>query len=284
MLDLYLQGAAVVFAGMTLLWLVSIPLRDVSIIDSFWSLGFVACAWIYHLGYGAEGGTFRGLHLALVTLWGLRLALHIAVRHARHGEEDSRYRAMRRKAGDAFVPRSLLTVFWLQGALICLIVLPLLFVQAGERSTGDSFLATPWAGWLWTDLLAILLFAIGFFFEAVGDWQLTRFKSDPANRGKVLDTGLWRYTRHPNYFGDAVVWWSFFVAALGSAGGWMTLPSALLMNFFLLKVSGVALLEKTITERRPAYRRYIEATPAFFPGLPKSVEHDTEANPSGGTN
>lgn len=261
MLELYLDGAVVVFAGMTVLWLVSIPLRDVSIIDSAWSLGFVASAWVYRLGDGTEDvPTAVWVHLALVTIWGLRLAIHIAVRHAKHGEEDARYQKMREKHGDAFVWRSLPRVFWLQGALICVIVLPLLFTQAGERPDG----------WLWTDFLAIALFAIGFFFEAVGDWQLTRFKADPSNQGKVLDTGLWRYTRHPNYFGDSVVWWSFFVAALGSDGGFWTLPSAALMTFLLLKVSGVALLEKDIGERRPAYREYVENTPAFFPGLPKN--------------
>ncbi|MCG8455991.1 MAG: DUF1295 domain-containing protein, partial [Holophagales bacterium] len=158
-----------------------------------------------------------------------------------------------------------------------------LFALAAPRR--DPWISTELlpTGWLWTDVLAILIFATGFFFEAVGDWQLARFKADPTNRGKVLDTGLWRYTRHPNYFGDAVVWWSFFVAALGAEGGVLTVASPILMTFLLLRVSGVTLLEKDISERRPEYRRYIESTPAFFPGIPSEGARKRDGEPSEGS-
>lgn len=133
--------------------------------------------------------------------------------------------------------------------------MPLLAVQAGA---GDP-------RWRWSDAVGLGLWAIGFFFDAVGDWQLARFKADPGNRGKVLDRGLWAHTRHPNYFGDATLWWGFSFFALAVPWGFWTLPSVLLMNLLMLKVSGVALLEKTIANRRPGYREYVESTPAFVP-------------------
>lgn len=254
----HLAASAAVLGLVTVLWAISVRTRDVSIIDSFWGPAFVLAAWI-HRAFGPEASTLQWLHLALVTTWGLRLAIHIAVRHAKSGEEDYRYRQMREKAGESFWWQSLFTVFWLQGVLVVLISTPLLVVQA---QAGD-------AGWTVLDLVAVVVWLVGFTFEAGGDYQLQRFKADPENRGKVLDSGFWRYTRHPNYFGDAAQWWAYGLFALGFPGGAWTLFSVVLMTFFLLKVSGVALLEKTITERRPKYREYIEKTPAFFPWLPK---------------
>lgn len=251
----YLAGVAAVFLLFTLIWLASILKRDVSIIDIFWGPGFVAAAWVFRL-LGPPDSLPRFLYLGLVTLWGLRLAAHIA---ARHQGEDYRYRAMREKIGPSFVWRSIFRVFYLQAALVAVICLPHLFIQVAPRP----------AHLVATDFVAIALFAIGFFFEAVGDWQLQRFKADPANRGKVMRSGLWAYTRHPNYFGDATIWCGFFFAALASDGGFYSLPSFVLMTFFLLKVSGVSLLEKTIVHRRPEYRDYIEVTPAFVPWFPK---------------
>ena len=259
MLNLWLFGLMVVVSCTVVLWLVSLPLRDVSIVDSFWSLGFVISVWIFAGGLPSTGPQL--VHALAVTLWGVRLALHIAVRHHKAGREDHRYATMRERAGAIFKWRSLVTVFILQGLLIGVIGVPLLFSQAGERP----------ADWLLTDWIFLALFAVGLFFEAVGDWQLTRFKADPENKGKVLDTGLWRYTRHPNYFGDAVVWWSFWVAAIGSVNGIYTVPCALLMTVLLMRVSGVTLLEKTIVDRRPAYADYIARTSAFFPWPPKAA-------------
>ena len=260
----WLVAAGVVCGLMVVLWLVSLRISDVSIVDSFWGLAFVVSACVYR-SFGAEpgleGSWFRWLHLGLVTVWGLRLAAHIALRHAKHGDEDRRYRKMREAAGDSrFRRRSLVTVFLLQGALVALIAPPLLFAQSAPR---PDYLT-------WTDVAGLVLFALGFLFEAVGDWQLARFRSDPSNGGRVLDSGLWRYTRHPNYFGEAVLWLGLGFFALASPGGIWSLVSVALMIFFLLRVSGVTLLEKDISGRRPEYRRYVETTPAFIPWLPKN--------------
>lgn len=251
----YGTGALAVFLLFSAVWILSLKKRDVSLVDIFWGLGFVVAAWSFRL---VDGGftTFQLVHLFLVTVWGSRLALHIAWRHQ---GEDYRYRTMREQVGPSFATRSLFTVFWLQAALVLVIAPPLFFAQSGERPSV----------WMWTDWIGLGLFALGLFFEAVGDWQLSRFKADPANRGQVLRTGLWALSRHPNYFGDASVWWSFFFFALGTPGGFWTLPSTLLMTVLLLKVSGVALLEKTIVERRPAYRDYLETTSAFIPWFPR---------------
>ena len=251
-------AAAAIGVCVFLLWLLSLRLEDVSIVDIFWSLGFVIAAWIYRQ-HGPDASPRHLLPLVLVTVWGLRLALHIGWR-SRGKEEDYRYRSMREKVGPIFKWRSLFTVFILQGVLILIISAPHLVLQTAPLDDA----------WQWTDLVGLILFAIGFFFEAVGDWQLSRFKANPANKGKVLDTGLWRYTRHPNYFGDAMVWWGFFFFALGAPGGIWTLFAPIFMNLLLLKVSGVALLEKTISERRPKYRDYVERTNAFIPWFPKA--------------
>ena len=258
----WLLASVVVCILMIGLWLVSLRISDVSIVDSFWGVAFVLSAWVYRF-FGAdpslEGSWIRWLHLGLVTAWGLRLAVHIAVRHAAHGQEDRRYRKMRDEVGDArFRRRSLVTVFLLQGVLVALIAPPLLFAQSAPRP----------GHLVWTDWVGLALFALGFFFEAVGDWELMRFRGNPSNSGRVLDTGLWRYTRHPNYFGEATLWLGFGFLALASPGGGWSLLSVALMIFFLLKVSGVTLLEKDISDRRPEYRRYVETTPTFFPWFP----------------
>lgn len=265
----WLAATAVVLGLMVVLWLISLKIGDVSIVDSFWGPAFVICVWIYYgLGSAASDDGFRLLHAVLVTVWGVRLALHIGSRHWKHGEEDRRYAEMREKAGDAaFRRRSLFTVFFLQGVLVAVISWPLLFAQAAPRTEGPFPLGLHLVG-----VLGLFVWAIGFFFEAVGDWQLRRFRANPDNEGEVLDSGLWRYTRHPNYFGDAAQWWGFGLLALGSTGGGWTLVSVALMTFFLLKVSGVMLLEKDISERRPEYRRYVETTPVFLPWFPNHGE------------
>lgn len=236
-------------------WLVSIPKRDVSFIDSLWSLLFLAAAGIYFFAADATGPR-AALVLLLTAIWALRLSAHITLRN--FGKpEDPRYRAMREKRGSAFLWQSLYIVFGLQGLLAWIISVPLLVAIQGQASPGIL------------DIVAVALWITGFVFEAVGDYQLRRFKADPKNEGKVLQSGLWRYTRHPNYFGDACVWWSFFLFA-AATGGWWTVYSPLLMTFLLLKVSGVALLEKDIDDRRPRYAEYKRRTNAFFPGRPKS--------------
>lgn len=250
-------ASVVILTAMILLWLLSLVLRDASIVDVFWGLGFVLVAWIYR-GLGPEANLRHLLPLLLVTLWGLRLVVHIGWRNRGKGE-DYRYQAMRQQHGDRFGWISLWTVFILQGVLILLLSTPHLMLQS----------ATLEPTWHPTLVIGSLVFAIGFFFEVVGDRQLARFKADPSQRGKVLRHGLWAYTRHPNYFGDAMVWWGFYIFAWGAPGGIWTFPAPLIMTVLLLRVSGVALLEKTIAERRPGYRDYVESTSAFIPWFPK---------------
>ena len=247
---------AAALSMMTLVWVGSLARRDASIVDVFWGLGFVVVAWIYFLA--AEERTPRGaLVLGLVTLWGLRLSLYILWRNWGHGE-DYRYRDMRERHPGTFVVWSLFVIFWFQALLLWVISAPLYQAQL----PGPDSLTL-------IDTLGLALFVVGFAFEAGGDWQLARFKADPANEGKVMDRGFWRYTRHPNYFGDAAVWWGFFCFAAATPGGWWTVFSPILMTTLLMRVSGVALLEKRLQEAKPAYRRYVERTNAFFPWFPR---------------
>jgi steroid 5-alpha reductase family enzyme len=248
--------ALVAALGMTtLVWLASLVKRDVSIIDIFWGLGFVAMGWIYFLV--AEGHATRGfLVVGLVSLWGLRLSLHILWRSRGQGE-DYRYREMRERNPGTFPVRSLFTVFWFQALLFWAISTPLYQAQHPEPGALTVL-----------DILGLTLFVVGFVFEAGGDWQLARFKADPANKGQVMDRGFWRYTRHPNYFGDAVVWWGFFCFAAATPGGWWTVYSPVLMTVLLMRVSGVTLLEKKLQETKPAYQEYARRTNAFFPWFP----------------
>ena len=250
-MTLYLIALAAILLVGALAWVVSILVEDVSFVDSLWSLFFLLAAIVFAVG--AEGLSDRGLLvLGLVTVWAVRLSLHITVRN--WGEpEDYRYQAIRASNDPGFVVKSLYIVFGLQGFLAWLVAAPLLPAIDSSMPLGVL------------DAAAALLFMVGFVFEAVGDWQLSRFKADPANQGRVLDTGLWQYTRHPNYFGDFCIWWAFWLFAAAS-GAWWTVFSPLIMSFLLLRVSGVAMLEKTIQDRRPEYADYIRNTNAFFPG------------------
>jgi steroid 5-alpha reductase family enzyme len=250
----------VIGAYMTLLWLASLALRNASIVDIFWGLGFVVSALTYYvLADGYDGRKF--LVLLLVVLWGVRLSAHIGWRNRGHGE-DYRYRAMRERAGPAFWWRSYFQVFLLQGVLLWIISAP--FVAAMHSQDPDDLTLL--------DSIGTDVWMVGFVFEAVGDWQLARFKADPDNKGKVMRTGLWRYTRHPNYFGDATVWWGLWIIAAGTPWGWATVFAPIIMTGLLLRVSGVALLERTITKRRPEYADYIESTSAFIPWFPKAAQ------------
>jgi steroid 5-alpha reductase family enzyme len=244
-------------------WLLSVIKKDVSFVDSLWSLFFLIAALIFALD--AQPISVRGkLVLALVVFWSLRLSVYITLRN--WGQpEDYRYESIRANNEPNFGFKSLYIVFGLQGVLAWIVALPLL-----PAITSHSTLH-------WMDLIAALLWLVGFVFEAGGDYQLSRFKARQESKGRVLDTGLWRYTRHPNYFGDFCIWWSFFLFALAS-GGWWSIASPLLMSLLLLKVSGVAMLEKTITERRPEYAEYIRHTNVFFPGPRRSLKVLKEAN------
>ncbi|MCB1773496.1 MAG: DUF1295 domain-containing protein [Gammaproteobacteria bacterium] len=248
-------------------WMVTLPLllvmaslgwayaarrENVNIVDSLWSLFFLVSAVVYLAAGGAVMPSSL-LLFVLVAAWSLRLSLHLAWRNAGK-PEDRRYAAMR-DASPGFNRRSLVTVFGLQAVLAWLISLPLAAAFAMPAALQPLH------------LVAVVLFLVGFAFEAVADWQLMRFKANPQNKGAVLDQGLWRFSRHPNYFGEAVVWWSFYLFALASGAAW-TVFAPVLMTFLLLRVSGVTLLESDIHERRPAYRRYKQTTPAFIPWRP----------------
>lgn len=250
-----LLALGVSLALMTVVWTGSILARNASIIDGVWGLGFVGLTWLA-LGVTVAPTARAWVVAALVTLWGLRLSLHILWRNRGRGE-DYRYRAMRERNPRSFPWRSLVTVFWLQGALLWAISLPLLVAVRGPAPRSLT----------WLDAIGAALFVVGFVFEAGGDWQLARFKARPENRWKLLDRGLWRYTRHPNYFGDAVVWWSFFCFAAATGSLWV-IYSPMLMTGLLLQVSGVALLERRLTAVKPGYREYVRRTSAFVPWWP----------------
>lgn len=250
-------GLAVVLTAMTVLWLVSLRIRDASIVDPFWGPGFllVTASWVLAAGPVSPRAV---LVLVLVGAWAARLGVHLLGRNRREGE-DPRYAAWREEHGDAFWWVSLFKIFWLQAAILWVVALPLL-VSVVSRA--------PMGAW---EVVGALVFLAGFLTEAVADLQLRRFRQDPANRGRVLDTGLWRYSRHPNYFGDAVLWWGLWLVAVG-AGGWWTVFSPVLMTFLLLKVSGVTLLEKDMEDRRPEYAEYVRRTSAFVPLPPKEPD------------
>ena len=253
----YLEGLSVVCAAGFCTWLLSLYKRNVSIVDSLWSLMFLLLAIGYALDAGAPGLAPRAiLMVSLVAIWALRLSIYITSRNWGHGE-DRRYQAIRARNEPGFAIKSLYLVFGLQALLAWIISLPLLGAISSSGALG------------WGDMLGAALWMVGFVFEAGGDWQLARFKADPANRGSVMDRGFWRFTRHPNYFGEFSMWWGFY--AIAAAGGaWWSIIGPLLMSVLLLRVSGVTLLEKDIGERRPQYADYIRRTNAFFPGLPKA--------------
>lgn len=247
------------FALAMLGWVASVFRRDVSIVDSLWSLFFLAGTVAYAVTSGALGpdapaSSRTWLVLGLVTAWALRLAGYLAWRNA-NKPEDRRYAAMRSKRGDSFWWRSLYVVFGLQFALAAVIIAPLLVAVGADAPLG------------WVDAAGVALWVIGFGFETVGDAQLARFKADPANRDRVMDRGLWRFTRHPNYFGEAALWWGYYLLAITAGGAW-TVFAPVLMTWLLLKVSGVALLERDIGARRPAYAAYAARTSAFLPRPP----------------
>jgi len=256
MLDVqaWLVALAAIMLLMVLGWLVSVIRRDVSIVDSLWSLLFLVATGVY-VAVSDTDGPRAWLILAMVSIWALRLSLYITVRN--HGQpEDRRYRAIRHNNEPHFWLKSLYIVFLLQGFLAWVIGLPALAAVSGQSSPGPL------------DFLGLGLWLVGMFFEVVGDWQLARFRRSKHAEGSVLDTGLWRYTRHPNYFGEATLWWGIYLMAV-SAGAWWTVFAPVLMTILLLRVSGVAPLEQDIADRRPAYRDYIRRTNAFFPGRPR---------------
>ncbi|MFN5011744.1 MAG: DUF1295 domain-containing protein [Gammaproteobacteria bacterium] len=249
-LSVYLAGlgALAVFAAAG--WALSVLRSNVDHVDSQWSLMFLLAMLVYA---GTVPETQRGrLVLVLVAIWAIRLSVYLTARNWGH-PEDRRYQAIRARNSRGFAFSSLYRVFLMQAALAWVISLPLLGAALGRTELG------------WLDWVGVALWVVGFVFEAVGDWQLARFKRDPANAGKVMDRGFWRWTRHPNYFGDFCVWWGFGLMGL-SAGAWWCLLGPAIMTWLLLRISGVALLERDIGQRRPEYVDYVRRTNAFFPG------------------
>jgi steroid 5-alpha reductase family enzyme len=250
---LHALGLVVALAFAT--WLVSLWRRDVSIVDGMWPV-FIASVGAVYAMRATSLGAFGVVALVLLGLWALRLCLHITVRN--HGQpEDRRYQKIRANNQPHFEFKSLYIVFGFQAALAWIVALPFTALGHDAQVIGA------------VEVLGALLAAFGIVFEAIADWQLERFKKTLDSRGRVLDTGLWRYTRHPNYFGECCVWWGFGLMALGS-GAWWGLASPLLITVLLLKVSGVSLLERDIGERRPEYARYVRETNAFVPGPRKA--------------
>jgi len=254
--QLYLSALALILGIGVVAWVVSVAIRNVAFVDSLWSLFFLVAALVF--ATAAWPLSARGLLVTVpVAIWALRLSTYITARN--WGEpEDYRYQKIRANNEPGFAVKSLYIIFGLQGVLAWIVAMPLLPAIMNPGNIGAL------------EIIAAALWLVGFTFEAGGDYQLSKFKREPSNKGRVLKTGFWRYTRHPNYFGDFCVWWAFYLFAV-AAGGWWTVLSPILMSLLLLKVSGVALLEKTITERRPEYAEYIRSTNAFFPGVPKGT-------------
>lgn len=238
-------------------WLASLARRDVSVVDSLWSLFFLVGALVYS-SLLPRPGPRALLVLPLVGAWAARLCLYLTWRN--WGQpEDRRYQAIRARNQPGFEWKSLWLVFGFQGALACALSAPLL-AALRTGAPAPTLLDVP----------GVLLWSVGFLFESVADAQLAAFRRRPHSAGQVLDTGLWRYTRHPNYFGEALLWWGYYLIA-AAAGAWWTIFAPLTMTLLLLRFSGVALLERDIGERRPAYRDYMARTNAFLPGMPREA-------------
>ena len=260
-LPLALTHASLVLVLMLGLWALSVAIRDSSIADIFWGLGFVVIVWFtWSISDGVESR--RMLVAVLTTIWGLRLALYIGWRN--WGAEDARYARLRQHVesqGKSYALHSLLHIYLLQGFMMWLVSLVLIFALAMDTP--------PALGWLaWT---GAALWVVGMFFEIVGDAQLTRFKADPANAGKVMDRGLWRYTRHPNYFGEACVWVGFFLIALEHPLGIITVVSPATILYALIGPTGKGLLERRMAKKRPDFEDYRRRTSGFFPLPPKKL-------------
>ncbi|MFO0943873.1 MAG: DUF1295 domain-containing protein [Pirellulales bacterium] len=247
------------------LWLTSLRIKNVSIVDIFWGLGFALVTFFCSIGlsrsiFGADLPTPswpQWLLTGMVVAWGVRLGGYLFLRN--HGKpEDYRYAAMREHWGGKFTLRSLYTVFLLQGSLIWFISLPVQCALVGQ--TVDTLRCG----------LGFSIWAVGLFFESIGDWQMYSFKKNPDNKGKVMNRGLWRFTRHPNYFGDFMVWWGLYIFSAQPESWWWTILSPLLMSILLLRVSGVSLLESSLKNRLEGYEQYIRNTNSFFPWFPKS--------------
>jgi steroid 5-alpha reductase family enzyme len=265
-LDIYATGLAAVLVIAIAAWLVSIPVRNVSIVDSLWPLFFLVMTLVY-VTFAPVLAARAVIVVFVVTVWATRLSVFITLRN-RGAPEDRRYQRLRRDNAPDFWLKSLYLVFSLQAILAWIISLPLLAAILGTSPLG------------WLDYAAVTLWLTGFGIEAIADQQLAAFNARPGNQDQVLDRGLWRYTRHPNYFGEFCIWWGFYLLAL-SAGAWWSLIGPLLVSILLVRVAGIGLLERDIGERRPAYHDYIRRTNTFFPGPPRDASAAQVQRPRG---
>ncbi|WP_128891222.1 DUF1295 domain-containing protein [Erythrobacter sp. HKB08] len=268
MIDLLLINVAILLGIVLVLWAISVIIDDVSFIDSFWGAGMgilAVASWLH--GPGSHEGLLATLIMVMAAAWGFRLGGYLFLRWRKEGE-DQRYRRMMRKAREkgrvAFALSALFKIWLGQAFLLFTVSSPAQvgIIAAGER---DDLSLLAYAG--------VALYLVGIFFEWVGDWQLSRFKKDPSNEGEILDTGLWRYTRHPNYFGDACAWWGIWLVTASVGWEWAlyTVIGPIFLTFTLTKWSGAALLEAGMKKKRgDKYADYIERTSAFFPWPPKS--------------
>jgi len=248
-----------IFFYMSVFFVIAVIRKDNSLADIAWGGGFVLVAFLsFFLAHGYAEAR-QVLVTGLVTLWGARLAIYIFFRNKGRGE-DYRYAKWRKEWGRFFLLRSYFQVFMLQGALLLLIAFSAIYINL-HPSRGLTIF----------DGFGLLIWITGFFFETTGDFQLFQFKKDPENRGKVMKYGLWKYTRHPNYFGEATMWWGIFIMAISVKGGLFTIISPIAITFLLLKVSGIPMLEKKLAESQPGYAKYQETTNAFFPWFPRKA-------------
>lgn len=256
MTQIFLISCGTVMAYMTG-WFIAAQVRGRNdIADVAWGLGFILVAAVSL----ASAGVYppRGLLVsALVLVWGIRLALHIHARNRGKGE-DQRYRQWREEWGRWFVLRSFVQIFWLQGALLLLVAVPIIVTNAAPSSPLNLL-----------DVFGVAVWLTGFAFEALGDWQLLSFIRNPANKGQLMTAGLWQYTRHPNYFGEVTLWWGIWLIALSAPGGWLTVIGPLTITFLILKVSGIPMLEKPY-QGRADFEAYKRRTSAFFPLPPRT--------------
>ncbi len=237
-----------------LVWLWSLRRRDVSIVDLFWGIGFIVIGW--RTLTVSDASSLSYLLVTMVTIWGVRLSGYLTWRNWGK-QEDPRYARMRERWGKWFPVTSLGVVFLLQALLSWIVALPL---QTGILLGGKIGSIA---------VVGVMLWLVGLAFESVGDYQLASFKADPANRGQVMNRGLWRYTRHPNYFGDFLVWWGIYLATTQAGFVWWTVIGPLVMSVLLLRISGVTLLESSLKSRLDGYEAYVQRTNAFFPWSPQ---------------
>lgn len=251
----FFAAALILFLYMTALFLLALKRKDNSIADVAWGTGFILVTWSTVVLYGSFSPRQWIVNL-LVLIWGLRLAIRIHLRNRGKGE-DVRYRKWREEWGKSFVIRSYLQVFLLQGFILLLNITPVLFINTYDAGSPGLL-----------DLLGVAVWVLGFVFESVGDWQLDRFIKDPGNRGKVMDQGLWHYSRHPNYFGEVTMWWGIYLLALSVPGGWMSIIGPLTISYIILFVSGVPMTERFM-EDNPVFADYKRRTSVFIPWFPR---------------